>query len=110
MGTSTFFYKYRPVRVGFLVEDGNVDDIVMATGINTLLWGGIYNPIITVSGDTDLATQLLKLFLPDVLFAIRGNQTIDKFLSRYPSLRDPSFSDEIFYDDWRTKKKLIKYL
>jgi hypothetical protein len=46
MNTTRVYIKKRPVKIGFLIEEGNIDDLVKIAGINTLLWGGIYNPII----------------------------------------------------------------
>lgn len=112
MGTSTLFYKYRPIRIGFLVEDGNIANVVKAAGINNLLWGGIYNPIIPISENSELAARLVKLFRPDILFSVTtNNQEIEKFRTCYPFLRSPRYSsDEIFNKDWRTKKNLVGYL
>lgn len=64
MATTTLSVKYRPIKIGFLVRDGNIEDLVKATGINTLLWGGIHNSIIPISAtNKDFSVQLLKLFL-----------------------------------------------
>ena len=49
MATTSLSVKYRPIKIGFLVRDGSIDDLVKAAGINTLLWGGIHNPIIPIS-------------------------------------------------------------
>jgi hypothetical protein len=44
MATINISVKYRPIRIGFLVRDGEVKDVIRAAEIITLLWGGIYNP------------------------------------------------------------------
>ena len=67
MATNSLSIKYRPIKIGFLIRDGSIDDLVKAAEINTLLWGGIYNPIIPVSkSNKDFSNQLLSLFSVDV--------------------------------------------
>lgn len=112
MATTVMSVKYRPIKVGFLVRDKNVEDLVKAAGINTLLWGGIYNPIIPVSEDNiDFCNQLLKLFSVDVLFAVSHTPEINKFINDNLFLRDSGYHDEnIFYKDWNTKKYVLRYL
>jgi len=102
---------YRPVRLGFLVREGNVDDLVTAAGISTLLYGGIYNPIIPISANTDFAESLLNIFNVDVIYPVAKDEQITQFTDKYPLLRTPHFvSTEIFYEDHITKKNAIMYL
>lgn len=44
MSSISLSIKYRPVRIGFLIPEGSIDDLVKAAELNCLLWGGIYNP------------------------------------------------------------------
>jgi len=53
---------FRPLRVGMLVRAGNVDDLVTAAGLNTMLAGGISNPLIPISDDNAFAEELLGRF------------------------------------------------
>lgn len=110
MATINVSVKYRPVKIGFLVREGNTEDLVQAAGINTLLWGGIYNPVIPVSLNQAATKRLLDLFSVDVLFAVAHSAEIDKVIADHPFLRDPHHHESIFYEDWRTKKKLVAYL
>ncbi|MFH1544095.1 MAG: hypothetical protein ABIE03_06210 [Patescibacteria group bacterium] len=112
MATSTVFVKYRPIKVAFLVEKGDIDGLVKVAGINTLLWGGIYNPIIPVSpSNRDHVNQLLKLFNADVLYKVSETSEIQTIYDELPYLRDPShIGERIFYEDWHTKKNLLAYL
>ena len=99
MATTTLSLKYRPLRVGFLVREGSIEDLVKAAGINTLLWGGIYNPVIPVSTTSkNISNQLLKLFSVDVLFAVSRTNEIDEIVNNNPFLRDPDhYAENIFY-------------
>jgi hypothetical protein len=111
MASINLLIKYRPVRIGFLVRDGSIDDLVKAAGINTLLWGGIYNPIIPVSTNSKFAEQLMNLFSVDVLFPTSHTKEIDDLIEKYPFLKAPEYcSENIFYEDWRTKKNIVGYL
>jgi len=112
MSTTSLSIKYRPIKIGFLVREGNIEDLVKASGINTLLWGGVYNPIIPVSTTTkDFSKQLLSLFSVDVLFAVSHTTEIDEIIESNQFLRDPNHSAEnIFYEDWQTKKNILGYL
>lgn len=111
MATSTFSVGYRPIKIGFLVREGKVEDIVKACELNTLLWGGIYNPLIPVSEDVDFAKQLIRLFNVDILFAISNTPEIEALLKEYEYLKSPHyFNREILYEDWRSKKQVLGYL
>ncbi|MGD0597669.1 MAG: hypothetical protein ABSA64_09160 [Sedimentisphaerales bacterium] len=112
MATTSLSIKYRPIRIGFLIRDESTEDLVKAAGINTLLWGGIHNPIIPVSPANKIfSSQLLKLFSVDALFAVSHTPEIDEIIKNNPFLRDPdNYNENIFYEDWYTKKSIIRYL
>ena len=40
--------KLRPIKIAFLVHPDDKNSLLKAIEINTLLWGGIYNPIIPI--------------------------------------------------------------
>lgn len=111
MPTKNLSIKYRPVRVGLLVSQGSVDDLVNAAGINTLLYGGMYNPIIPISEDNEFAERLLEVFNVDVIYPVSKNEQINAFVDSHPYLHNPHFySTELFYEDWETKKNKLMYL
>lgn len=111
MASINLSIKYRPVKIGFLVQDGSIEDLVKASGINTLLWGGIYNPLIPVSPDKKFAEQLMNLFSIDILFPVSHTKEIDEIIKKYPFLRDPGhYAQNIFYEDYHSKRNIIGYL
>ncbi len=112
MASTNLSIKYRPIRIGFLVREGSVEDVVKAVGFNTILWGGIHNPIIPVGvSDTTFAERLIDLFSVDVLYAVSSTPEILQLRQRYSQLRDPGhYTDTIYSEDWRTKKKELGYL
>jgi len=108
MSTINLSVKYRPVKIGFLVEYGDIDALVRTAGINNLLWGGIYNTIIPVSKDTTFAEKLIKLFSVDVLCPICHTDAIDNLIKKYKFLKLPDFyGKSIFLDN---NESLIAYL
>lgn len=97
----------RPLRVGFLVRAGNVDDVVKAAGINTMLAGGVFNPLIPVPTQSDMAERLIHHFNVDVLTAVEQDQELETFRGKYPFLSIPfKGGGELFMEDWETQKNV----
>jgi hypothetical protein len=97
----------RPLRIGFLVRAGNVEHVVKAAGINTLLAGGILNPLIPVSTQSDMAERLIDHFNVDVLTVVDQDQELETFRGKYPFLSIPFRVDgELFMEDWETRKNV----
>ncbi len=105
--TLNLLIKYRPVRIGLLVRAGNLDDLTIAAGLNTLLAGGIYNPIIPISTNTDFAEKLIESYNVDVLHSVADTSELHAFREKYPFLVFPYFSGRIFLEDWETKKNVL---
>ncbi len=114
MSATSASIRYRPVRIGFLVEDGRIDDLITAAGLNTLLWGGIYNPLIPVSSPKlEFAEQLLDLFSVDVLSPVSETKVISDFEEKHKFLRSPHglpVKEKIFRPNPHTEKKLVRFL
>lgn len=112
MPTSTISVKYRPVRIAFLVEGGNIEDLKKAAQINTLLWWGIYNPIIPVYDNNQKhVNNFLELFNVDVFYKVSDTTNINKIIEEKEYLKDPHHIwEKLFYENWKTKKNIIAYL
>ena len=67
--TPQIWLTYRPIRIGWIVETGNVSQLLTALSWSTCLWGGRFTPIITIQ-DTELANDLIANFCLDALRAI----------------------------------------
>lgn len=61
----------RPVRFAFLVERGDFDALLRAVSLNTVLWGGMYNPIIGLLPEEE-RKGLIRCFDPDFLVHLSG--------------------------------------
>jgi hypothetical protein len=108
MSTINLYVKYKSVKNGFLVEFGDIDALVKTVGMNNLLWGGNYNPIIPISKDTTYTEKLIRLFSIDLLCPINHTTLINNFIKKYNFLKILYFYGEsIFLDN---NKSIITYL
>jgi len=108
MNTTMVYIKKRPVKIGFLIEEGNIDDLVEIAGVNTLLWGGIYNPIIPINGDNErLSKNLIKTFDVDTISSEKNNKKINDFIKNRDYFKIGFESDSVFLDQSKT---IFKYV
>jgi hypothetical protein len=100
------------VRIGFLIRDGHIEDLEKAAAINTLLWGGVHNPIIPVAAGREVfAKQFLHLFAVDTLYPVTQSPEIDALQKEYWFLQSRKMhTRNIFFQDWRSKKNKLGYL
>jgi hypothetical protein len=75
---------YRPVRVGWVISDRNVETLAKAASWSSCLWGGQFNPVIHI-GDP-AANQLVRAFGLDVLIPVDGTDAAWAFIERFPYL------------------------
>jgi hypothetical protein len=80
---------YRPLRVGFLAREGSLDDLLAVARLNTMVWGGVTNPIIPVGDDVAAAEGLVEQFAVDVLHPVVDDPRLNEVVERFPHLRQP---------------------
>lgn len=87
-------------------------DLEAAVSQCCLLWGGLRNPIIPITSETDSAAdELIRNFQVDVLLPVAETDEIEKFMARYELMRHPLLSARnLLVKDWRTGKHRITYL
>lgn len=103
--------QYRPVRIGLLIRNGNLADVEKAAALNSMLWGGFANPLIPVGGEPRLTKYLIDTFAVDVLIPAEAVPELAKVVEEHKYLQPPRhWGNPLFEEDWRSKKKLIKYL
>jgi hypothetical protein len=73
METITVNQTVRPTRFALIVRADAVETVRQAVSLNTVLWGGIYNPIVPVD-PVDEAIGLLNEFDPDRLVNLTGGE------------------------------------
>jgi hypothetical protein len=63
--------RLRPTRYAFAVREGDIEGCLKAVSLNTVIWGGVYNPIVPVSTE-EPCRDLLTAFDPDYLVDLTG--------------------------------------
>lgn len=106
MSTLNMQISYRPIRIGWCIRDGNLDDIQEALKLTHVLWGGRYNPLIPVDNEK-FARQLVNLFKVDVLYPVSDEKAIKSFIEKFPYLPWPFFNNGIFTDSFDGKVTTI---
>jgi hypothetical protein len=112
MGNTNINILYRPIRIGFLIQEGDIDGLVKAATINSLLWGGIYNPMIPFGEDIDQVRNLIEMFNVDTIFPINDSIDIGKLYDKYSAI---CYRKEIGYSnfldvEWQLHGKKRNYL
>jgi len=102
MSTVNLWIKYRPIRIGWCVREGNIDDIRRVFLLSHTMWGGRYNPVIPVD-NFKLAKSLIEVFKVDVLYSISNDPTIKDFINKFSYLPWPFFGDELFVEGFHGK-------
>lgn len=78
---------YRPVRIGWCVEDGDLEGFRTALALTHTLWGGRFNPVLPVSEvDLGRARDLIAAFEVDYLFTVSEGSGVKKLAAEQPSL------------------------
>jgi hypothetical protein len=101
MSTLSIRIRYRPIRMGFCVQQGNLDDVRRALHLAHTFWGGRFNPIIPVgstAAETELARDLVNVFHVDALYPVAKVPSIESFINGFPYLPWPKFERGLFLD------------
>jgi len=89
-------FRYRPLKVGWCVRPGVLDDLRSVLRLTHALWGGAFNPVIPIDA-TDLAADLVRVFRVDVLYpAVNDDASLTAFIDRFPYLGWPDYERRLF--------------
>jgi hypothetical protein len=102
MSTLVYEMKWRPLRVGWCVKNGDVDALVRAFRLTHCLWGGRFNPVIVV--DEELARLKIDLFHVDVLWPVGEDKAVSAFANSIKHLPSPFIHDTLFQDKGNHKQ------
>ena len=91
---------YRPLRIGWAVQAGDITSIRTAMRYSHALWGGRFNPILIVDRD-DEARNLVELFRVDFIMPVGSSAEVRDFPKKFPHLIKPIFGDTVFVNDER---------
>ncbi len=95
MATNSIRIRYRPLRLGWCVREGNWEDLRKVLRVTHTLWGGGFNPILSL-GDPDRAAQLVRLYQVDALFPAEEDAQLTAFAERFSHLRWPGVHKSLF--------------
>ncbi len=97
MATNSVRVRYRPLRLGWCVREGNWDDLRSVLRYAHAFWGGAYGPILSVgTGASAEADQIVRLYQVDALFPAVEDLQLKAFVDRFPHLRWPAIQRKLF--------------
>lgn len=105
MATLGVTVGYRPVRIGWCVRPGNLDDLRAALRLTHTLWGGRFNPIIPVGLPFDRI--LVKAFAVDVLLPATQITELVDFSKSFGELYWPDAMSLVFPDGSRSTSPIF---
>lgn len=86
--------RYRPLKIGFCVENQDFEGLRRAIKIANVFWGGCFNPVIPVNRK-ELAKQLISTFGVDFLYPVSNTDETKQFIKEFDYLQYPDL-DELF--------------
>lgn len=95
MQTQSIELRFKPIRIGWCVKQGDMAGLKAALELSHTLWGGKYNPVIPV-GNTQLQARLVRRFHVDILYPISESDEVNEFVKLYPYLETPYELSRIF--------------
>src|SRR5690348_6720805 len=91
MATGLAEVAYRPIRIGMLIRDGSRDDLLAAIRLNTVLWGGAFNPVVQIGRSERRADYVVRHVPVDVLHPIADRAPLRRVIERHRELEWPPF-------------------
>lgn len=95
---------YRPLRVGWVIQSGDIDAFRQAVKLSHTLWGGRFNPILMADRE-DEARRLIDLFRVDLLLPVGSTDAVKAFPDKLPHLINPFSHDSIFIGGEKEQKR-----
>lgn len=86
---------YRPLRIGWVIQSGDICAFRQAVRLSHTLWGGRFNPILATGQDAE-SQRLVDLFRVDLLLPVGNSVEVMDFIAKFPHLIKPFFGDSIF--------------
>ena len=95
MDTLRVEISYRPLRIGWAIQEGDFVAFRKAVRFSYALWGGRYNPILVVKNQKQ-SDSLLEQFRVDFIVPIGVSPEVQGFSKSYPHLITPFIHEGIF--------------
>jgi hypothetical protein len=91
----TIWLDYRPICVGWVIDQPDIRQVATAASWSTCLWGGRFNPMIPLQVP-ELCKKLIQSFAVDVLIPVVPSEAATTFIASYPHLQLSGWEDAIF--------------
>jgi hypothetical protein len=86
---------YRPLRIGWAIEAGDIEAFRSAVRLSYALWGGRFNPVLIANNESE-TKRLVDLFRVDVIWPIGDGAGVKALPEKFPYLINPFFHKELF--------------
>jgi len=106
MSTLVYNVKFRPVRVGWCISNGDFVALTKAFRLSHCLWGGRFNPVIVIDDEAP-ARHLIELFHVDILIPVGEDERCRAFAKTITHLPDPLFREELFGKGWSSGRCVL---
>jgi hypothetical protein len=100
MDTIRVNIAYRPLRICWLIKEGDFVAFREAVRINHALWGGRFNPIVVVDRASE-SRAIVEAFRADIVQPIGAGEEVKAFAATFKHLISPFFDDNIFLGQGR---------
>lgn len=90
--------EYRPIRIGWVVRNGDLKEFQMAARLSTCLWGGRFNPMIPTH-NLDFARKLVRNFRVDLLIPMQETAHTKVVTDEFPHLIPGIHGTTVFFAD-----------
>lgn len=93
---------YRPLRIGWCLQNDDFDSLRKAIRLSCTLWGGSYNPVVLVDSEADTIESTISAYKLDALYGMTEDKPVTDLLKRYSHLSWPIlFQDGLFDGEGR---------
>lgn len=89
--------RYRPMRIGLCIDEGDIEAFRAAIRLASTMWGGKFNPIIPVGESDAQANALSAAFQVDVLYPVTETKAVTAFVDSAAHLVWPDFERRLFF-------------
>jgi len=103
MDTIRVDVSYRPLRIGWVIQSGDIEGFRSAVRLSYALWGGRFNPILIADREAE-AKLLVDFFRVDVIWPIGDSDTVKALPRKFPYLINPFLHHSLFVGGDKDRK------
>ena len=103
MDTIRVDISYRPLRIGWAIQAGDIEAFRRAVRLSYALWGGRFNPILIADNEKQ-TKRLVDLFRVDVIWPIGDGDRVNALSEKFPYLISPFFSNSPYVEGANRRK------